>query len=296
MQREDYNWSRNRLAFLMERIGISEKELSEKTGVSAPSIANYMNGRGNPTVANIIKFADFFNIPADFLIGRCSEDEENLVKENFYRRYAEGRKELFEKHCFEQGIKSRPGTVIVDVSKVEHPWPYNLMYDVCGEIMFFSKDHEAGLNEALSRLSSKERDIIIFRYKDGISLREIGDRYGVTRERIRQIEEKAVKKLSVCGTMDLILYGAKEAENRKRGAGLNSRETTVRTIPIEKAGLSNRSYHALVKAGVVTVGGLIDIAERRSAGSLPYIGVKSEAEIYETAKKILLMEAERKIA
>lgn len=296
MQKEDYSWSRNRLAFLMERVGISEKELSEKTGVSVPSIANYMNGRGNPTVANIIKLADFFNIPMDFLIGRCSEDEENLIKENFYRRYAEGRKELFEKHCFEQGLESRPGTVIVDVSKIERPWPYNLMYDTCGEIAFFSKDHEAGLNEALSRLSSEERDVIISRYKNGISLREIGDKYGVTRERIRQIEEKTVKKLSVCGTMDLILYGAKEAENRKKEAMLNKRKASVRIIPLEKAGLSNRSYHALIKAGADTVGDLIDIAEKREAGAIPYIGTKSEAEIYETARKFLLMEAERKTA
>jgi RNA polymerase primary sigma factor len=55
------------------------------------------------------------------------------------------------------------------------------------------------LNEALNTLTDRERDVLLLRFgmKDGrrYTLEEIGQRYGVTRERIRQIEEKAKRQL-----------------------------------------------------------------------------------------------------
>lgn len=58
--------------------------------------------------------------------------------------------------------------------------------------------HEA-LEEILSSLGQREQDIIRLRYglQDGriYTLEELGQMYGVTRERIRQIESKALKKL-----------------------------------------------------------------------------------------------------
>lgn len=55
------------------------------------------------------------------------------------------------------------------------------------------------LREWLGRLSRREQEILCFRYGlyDGepLTLEEIGKRYGVTRERIRQIEMSALRKL-----------------------------------------------------------------------------------------------------
>ncbi|GIW68349.1 MAG: hypothetical protein KatS3mg099_297 [Candidatus Parcubacteria bacterium] len=55
------------------------------------------------------------------------------------------------------------------------------------------------IEEALSELSPKERKIIELRYglKDGVyhTLEEVGKEFGVTRERIRQIESKALEKI-----------------------------------------------------------------------------------------------------
>ena len=55
------------------------------------------------------------------------------------------------------------------------------------------------INVVLSTLSSKEADIIQYRFglngKRHMSLKEIGNRYKLTKERIRQIEKKALKRL-----------------------------------------------------------------------------------------------------
>ncbi len=55
------------------------------------------------------------------------------------------------------------------------------------------------INEVLGSLSSRERDVLKLRFglEDGRSrtLEEVGQQFGVTRERIRQIEAKALRKL-----------------------------------------------------------------------------------------------------
>jgi RNA polymerase primary sigma factor len=55
------------------------------------------------------------------------------------------------------------------------------------------------INQVLSTLSQKEADIIQYRFglngRRPMSLKEIGTRYKLTKERIRQIEKKALKRL-----------------------------------------------------------------------------------------------------
>ena len=55
------------------------------------------------------------------------------------------------------------------------------------------------LNNALSSLTSREREVVTLRFglEDGRArtLEEVGREFNVTRERIRQIEAKALRKL-----------------------------------------------------------------------------------------------------
>lgn len=55
------------------------------------------------------------------------------------------------------------------------------------------------INEVLSTLNDKERDIVENRFglngHEAQSLKQIGERYGLTKERIRQIEKKALEKM-----------------------------------------------------------------------------------------------------
>ncbi|MCL2190770.1 MAG: RNA polymerase sigma factor RpoD/SigA [Treponema sp.] len=61
------------------------------------------------------------------------------------------------------------------------------------------KSLERDLEEVLDTLDSREADIIRFRYglgtQEPMSLKELGERYALTKERIRQIEEKALARL-----------------------------------------------------------------------------------------------------
>ena len=65
------------------------------------------------------------------------------------------------------------------------------------------------IRKMLNQLSPKERDVLIMRYglnDDGArkTLEEIGSRYGVSRERIRQIENRAISKLKkICKNHNL---------------------------------------------------------------------------------------------
>lgn len=51
------------------------------------------------------------------------------------------------------------------------------------------------LRDALPRLSDRQRDVLNLRYRDGLTLAEAGERLGVTRERVRQIEAGALREL-----------------------------------------------------------------------------------------------------
>ena len=62
------------------------------------------------------------------------------------------------------------------------------------------------INKVLSSLSIKERQVVEYRFgingRRPMSLKEIGDRFHLTKERIRQIEKAALKKISVPEVME----------------------------------------------------------------------------------------------
>lgn len=56
-------------------------------------------------------------------------------------------------------------------------------------------DRQAVVATLLGKLDKRRRDILVMRYVDEMTLDEIGQVYGVTRERIRQIERDAIRRI-----------------------------------------------------------------------------------------------------
>lgn len=67
------------------------------------------------------------------------------------------------------------------------------------EALMIERSLKEDINQVLSSLTEKEAEIIQFRFglngRSPLSLKEIGDRYSLTKERIRQIEKKALRRL-----------------------------------------------------------------------------------------------------
>ena len=67
------------------------------------------------------------------------------------------------------------------------------------EDVMMQKNVEFELNNALSQLTERESEIISCYFglngKSPMTLEEIGDKYNLTRERVRQIKEKCIRQL-----------------------------------------------------------------------------------------------------
>lgn len=86
--------------------------------------------------------------------------------------------------------RSKPLNIEKDYKKI---WPYNLTYEIFSEIKHI--DVSVFTQIIKEELKEKEADVIFCYYRDGMTLDDIGEKYSSTRERIRQIKAKGVRKL-----------------------------------------------------------------------------------------------------
>lgn len=62
-----------RLLELRSERGISQAKLAKELGVSFSVVCYWETDRSEPTAVNIVKIADYFNVSADYLLGRTEE-------------------------------------------------------------------------------------------------------------------------------------------------------------------------------------------------------------------------------
>lgn len=74
-------------------------------------------------------------------------------------------------------------------------YPYNVVYAAEGDDIDYEITPKQ-IQLCMDRhISERESQVLIYRYRMNLTLEETGRKYGVTKERIRQIEERALRKL-----------------------------------------------------------------------------------------------------
>lgn len=163
-------------------------------------------------------------------------------------------------------------------------YPYNLIEDLelepCECFEHFNERLEFLLTKLV--ITDREEKIIRLYYIDGKTFEEIGREFGTTRERIRQIQEKAITKLKLFkkyfygGKWCLMEELAKEEyqkylETQKSFRTYESAKQyilqyesgvflPIKEQKIENLDLSMRSYNALKRAGIRTIGDLLNFS------------------------------------
>ena len=79
-------------------------------------------------------------------------------------------------------------------------YPFNLIYAIfqpanAEDFDFIGHINLAGIMEATKTLHDREQKVLELRFRQGLTLKETGAEFGVTTERIRQIEAKALRKM-----------------------------------------------------------------------------------------------------
>lgn len=143
----------------------------------------------------------------------------------------------------------KPIDIEKDYKKV---WPYNLTYEIFSEIKHVDIPVFTKIIE--EELHAREADVIFCYYRDGMTLDDIAVEHSVTRERIRQIKAKGVRKLRYPPRVkryilysydDVAEFQNKLSELQKIVHGEDAAIAEVEEPTIDALNLSIRPYNCL---------------------------------------------------
>lgn len=179
----------------------------------------------------------------------------------------------------------------ININDLEYP--FNLLWAVTEDEEILENadtisDFKGSVEYALCTLSDRERDIIIKRFMSKLTYKEIGDLFGVTKERMRQVEAKALRKLRHPNRSKYLIYGIsgiieniktdyhnklsdlgiKLAElckvNEKAADKIIEEHSALRKLykadSIEQADFSVRTYNCLKRHGIKTISELATLS------------------------------------
>lgn len=192
---------------------------------------------------------------------------------------------------------------------LDFPYPYNLLADVFAQDMSTLRPSlpanvEIAVEYVLSRLPDREREILRCRYEVRMTLQTIGEAFGITTERVRQIlsevrfklrhpSRSSILKNGIAGTIELVKqqgYDAGYVKGCEDGfakgfaaakaelAGDKHYERPSDAWSIEDLDLSVRAYNCLAHANIRTVQ-QISVMTYDDLYRLRNMGIKSLNEI-----------------
>ena len=168
-----------------------------------------------------------------------------------------------------------------------------------------------GIRFAISTLTEREEDVIKLRFKEGLTLRETGQRQNVTQERVRQIEAKAIRKLRhptrkrlmlatplsevqeiqerynlLAREHDLLVKAFELLQGKSTPEGIEkiARAATWMQTDIESLGFSVRTYNCLKRARKDTLRDIVEMTPAQLQ-NVRNLGRKSFEEVVDTLKQ-----------
>ncbi len=154
-------------------------------------------------------------------------------------------------------------------------FPFNVAYTVAEDSEKITAFSPELIYKAMSNnLNTRQMDVLLYRYRDGMSLGETAKQLNVTQERIRQVEARALSRLkepTVFNSMRAVSYSkyrdleykyevvsyAYSRSPEPKDVQELVKETSITELPISELDLSVRSHNCLRRAGIRTIGELI---------------------------------------
>lgn len=87
------------LRALRKARGFSQMELGRVLHYGYTAVSNYENGRNEPSLDDLIRLADFFDVSIDELLGRKRFRENKAVYEKFCQLNTEEREKILKVMC-----------------------------------------------------------------------------------------------------------------------------------------------------------------------------------------------------
>lgn len=88
------------------------------------------------------------------------------------------------------------------------------------------EDYNESVDIAIELLGGRNAEAITKRFRDGKTLQEVGEHFGVTRSRAYQIIEKSIRRLRSPRIKRILLYGAKAATEMEKKAIQNIKQNS----------------------------------------------------------------------
>ena len=126
----------------------------------------------------------------------------------------------------------------MNFNEKDYTYPENLVAVVLGKesVTMLNDDIVKGLEYILSKITTRERYVLEYRYKEGYTLEEIGAKLEVSRERVRQIEMRAIRRLRHPNAVVYI----------KEGYSIASKEVLI-ALNEKYSALENERYQKLME-------------------------------------------------